>query len=125
MVVTDRVSEIFADAKAMNQAALERLEAGDIRDAAEKAWCATRRAADGLILARTGDEPAKVPITSRELRTLGMKDPEVSLLVNIYLANRDTLHGDCFYLDMCEPMEDTERRIKSTANYIADAERLA
>ena len=34
-----RVDEIFADARSMQAAAVERLEAGDIRDAAEKAWC--------------------------------------------------------------------------------------
>ena len=37
MVATDRVNEIFADARALHQSALERLDAGDIRDAAEKA----------------------------------------------------------------------------------------
>ena len=48
---------IFTDAQAVHAQALERLEAGDIRDAAEKAWCATKRATDALILARTGEEP--------------------------------------------------------------------
>ena len=53
MVATDRVSDIFADARAVHADALRLLESGDIRDAAEKAWCATKRATDGLILART------------------------------------------------------------------------
>ena len=46
MVATDRVREIFADVRAMHEAALERLDAGDVRDSAEKAWCTTRRATD-------------------------------------------------------------------------------
>ena len=54
MVATDRVAEIFADAKSGHTAALERMAQGDLRDAAEKAWCATKRASDALILARTG-----------------------------------------------------------------------
>ena len=37
MVATDRVSEIFADARGVHGEALERLAAGDIRDVTEKA----------------------------------------------------------------------------------------
>ena len=35
---------MMADAHMMQAAALERLDAGDIRDAAEKSWFATKRA---------------------------------------------------------------------------------
>ena len=52
--IPERVAAIFADARTIHGEALERLQAGDIRDAAEKAWCATKRATDALILARTG-----------------------------------------------------------------------
>ena len=52
---------IFADARAVHAQALERLEQDDIRDAAEKAWCATKRATDALILARTGENPQPPP----------------------------------------------------------------
>ena len=51
MVATSRVREIFEDARFMHRSALERLDAQDIRDAADKAWCATKRATDALILA--------------------------------------------------------------------------
>ena len=37
MVATGQTKEIFDDARAMHAAALDRLDAGDIRDAAEKA----------------------------------------------------------------------------------------
>ena len=53
-IQTDRVQEIFQDARVLQAAAVERLDQGDIRDAAEKAWGATKRATDALILARTG-----------------------------------------------------------------------
>ena len=36
VVATDRVKDIFADARAMQALALERLEQGDVRDAAER-----------------------------------------------------------------------------------------
>lgn len=117
--------EIFADAKAMHDAALERLETDDIRDAAEKAWCVTRRATDAMILAFTGREPERVPETTRELRRLGNNHAGVALLVDRYAAMRDFLHGDCFYFGLCEPIEDTERLIRQTLGYINDAERLA
>ena len=39
-VAQDRVDELFADARDVHAQAVERLEQGDIRDAAEKAWCA-------------------------------------------------------------------------------------
>ena len=125
MVATDRVREVFADAHGMYESAIERLEAGDIRDAADKAWCAVKRASDALILARTGTEPEKSPITTRELRRLGSQDSAVFPLVSRYATARDLLHGDCFYLGLCEPLDDTERRIRETADYIRDAELLA
>ena len=116
---------IFADARTMYDAALERLEADDIRDAAEKAWCATRRASDALILVMTGREPEMVPETTRELRRLGGNNSDVALLVDRYAAMRDFLHGDCFYFGLCEPIEDTARLIRQTSEYINDAARLA
>ena len=125
MVATDRVNEIFADAHGLYDSAIERLEAGDIRDAADKAWCAVKRASDALILARTGYEPEKSPVTSRELRRLGNQAADVFPLINRYAAARDFLHGDCFYLGLCEPVEDTERLIYGAADYIRDAELLA
>ena len=54
------VSSIFADAEEMYEAALERLAAGDVRDAADKAWCAALQATNALILARTGELPPQV-----------------------------------------------------------------
>ena len=120
-----RTAALFADARALHDAALARMDAGDIRDAAEKAWCATKRAADGLIVARTGQEPEKSPITTRELNRLAVHDPRIGRLADRYHIVRDALHGDCFYLGFCEPVERTERLIRETADYIDEAERVA
>ena len=76
-IQTDRVQEIFQDARVLQAAAVERLDHGDIRDAAEKAWGATKRATDALILARTGEEPERTPETGAGLRTLASLDPRI------------------------------------------------
>ena len=80
----DRVAAIFADARSVHADALRLLEAGDIRDAAEKAWCATKRATDALILARTGEAPELSPDTSQGLLMLAARDEAVNPLIGRY-----------------------------------------
>ena len=46
-------------------------------------------------------------------------------LVGRYYTRQVQLHGECFYNGLCDPGEDTERRIRKTSGYIGDAERLA
>ena len=125
VATTHRVPAIFADARAVHADALRMLEAGDVRDAAEKAWCATKRATDALILARTGEEPEFSPDTSRGLLMLAEEDRSVSPLIGRYYSRQGHLHGGCFYLGICEPIDEVERRIRQTADYINDAQRLA
>ena len=125
MVATDRVREIFTDAHALYDDALERWSAGDIRDAAEKAWCATLRATNALILARTGEEPERTPETSGRLDRLARRDPAATSLVGRYYSRQQRLHGDCFYSGILEYRDEIERRIRETIEYISDAEALA
>ena len=116
---------IFADARRMHSAALRRMAAGDIRDAADKAWCAAKRATDALILARTGTLPPKSPDTTRSLLRLAQDHPEMGSLRDRYTARRDILHGDCFYTGLCEPIDAIEGLIRETESFIQDAERFA
>ena len=125
MLSTHRVPTIFANARAVHADALRMLEAGDIRDAAEKAWCATKRAPDALILARTETEPEISSDTSRGLALLAAEDQAFRRLRRRYHSRQSLLHGDCFCLGICEPIDDVERRIYQTADYINDAESLA
>ena len=125
MVATDRVTAIFADARGVHADALRLLEADDIRDAAEKAWCATKRATDALILARTGEAPELSPDTSQGLLRLAARDEAINPLIGRYYSRQGHLHGDCFYMGNCEPITEVRRRIIQTADYIDDAERLA
>ena len=124
MVAIDEVNGIFADARAMYGAALERWDAGDVRDAAEKAWCATKRATDALILARTGELPETTGMTSTQIRLLGDRERAIENLVGRYYTRIGHLHGECFYEGKCAS-QDTERRIRETIDYISDAETLA
>ena len=124
MTMTAEVSNIFTDAEALHASAMEMLERGDIRDAAGKAWCATRRATNALILAHTGEEPGTTAMTSDGLDALARQDSEVKILVGRYYSRLSQLHGQCFYNGRCGS-EDTERRIRETDQYIRDAEMLA
>ena len=45
--------------------------------------------------------------------------------MNHYYAAREALHGYCLYQASCEIIEDTERLIHETLDYIDEAERLA
>ena len=123
MVANGRVRELFDDARAMQADALERLAAGDIRDAAEKAWCATKRATDALLLARVGEEPGTTARTTNMLDNLFRQDGNPNPLIGRYYSRISQLHGNCFYDGNCN--EQTERRIRETAIYIDDAEGLA
>ena len=121
--IQDRVDELFADAREMYDQAIERLDHGDIRDAAEKAWCATKRATDALILARTGEEPVTTARTTDELDALVDREPAAQSLLGRYFSRLGQLHGACFYDKRCNPQ--TERRVRETDQYIADTETFA
>ena len=125
MTMTADSARIFADARLMYGAALTLMNTGDIRDAAEKAWCATKRAADGMIAARTGEEPATSTATSGGLRRLMEANPDLEQFRRIYLDRQATLHGECFYYGLCDPIEDVIRLIRETESFIVEAERLA
>ena len=114
----------FADARRMRDAALERMAAGDLRDAAEKAWCATLRATEALVLARTAQAPDTSTSAGRRLRALVEQDRSLEDLALRYHYRQVALHGECFYHDYCQP-EVVDRLIRETADYVQNAERLS
>ena len=119
------VANIFADAWQMHEASLRCLAENDIRDAAEKAWCATMRATAALVFSRTGTAPEKSTGISRDLRSLARQDKRARGLALRYFVRQSVLHGDCFYLGVCEPLEDIADLIRDTLGYLQDAETLA
>ena len=70
-------------------------------------------------------KPEKSPDTTRGLDTLASQDTAVKPLVGRYFSRQGQLHDLCFYYGWCEPLSETERRIRETIDYIQDAERLA
>jgi hypothetical protein len=122
---TEQVTIIFADAWVLHADALEELERGKLRNAAEKAWGATKRATDALVLARTGSEPRSSGQTIRGIRRLGAQNIALKRLELLCTNRSQVLHGLCFYDGNCEPEELLITDIRETANYIRDAEGLA
>ena len=125
-MATETPADILSDAYMIQEAALERLNVGDIRDAAEKSWCATKRATDALLLARTGELVESSSRTSALLRMLSTthEDVRVAGLRGRYYARQNHLHGECFYIGLCDPVDDTARVIRETGAYVDDVERL-
>ncbi len=125
MVATNKVNAMFAEARALHDASLVSLGRADIRDAAEKAWMATKRATDALIVAHFDSEPQAERETSAELERLAGMDPQVDALIGPYCVNLEYLHHACARLGLCDPVESAEQYIRETADYIRDAEELA
>ena len=119
------MTAVFQDAWALYEDAIEDLSHGKLRNAAEKAWGATKRAADALILAWTGEGPELSARTTRGLHSLVSQDANIETLIGRYHTRASYLHGQCFYNGMCEPSGEVERRIRKTDNYISGAQGLA
>ena len=88
---SDRVNFLFADARSLYDDAIEMLDQGKIRNAAEKAWGATKRATDALVLARHGEEPQAAGQARRALLRLSTLDPAFDILQGQY----HTRAGSC------------------------------
>ncbi|MYC30116.1 MAG: hypothetical protein F4X65_08520 [Chloroflexi bacterium] len=125
MLQTERVAFLFVDARDMYQNALEMLEQDRLRNAADKAWCATRRATDALILARTGEEPRTSSQTMRMIRELRRQDPSLEPLRVSYGHRQSFLRGAAFYDGILEPADDIIADVQETIEYIRDAEAMA
>ena len=50
--------------------------------------------------------PQKSPDTSKKLDSLAESDQRVRTLVGRYYTRQSSLHGDCFYLGLCDPDKD-------------------
>ena len=126
MLEPARTAALFADARLLYDEAIELLDLGKLRVAAEAAWGATKRATDALILARTGREPSVTGQTSRRLNFLRKTDDAVTSLRFHYNAQQGFLHGQCFYRGIPESSDDRViAAVRETADYINSAEALA
>ena len=122
---TDRVSELFADAHELYADALEMLAQGRLSNAAEKAWGATKRSTDAMVLARTGDEPQSAGQARCALLRLSSNGPAFETFQGQYSTRSLLLHINCFYDGNCEPEAEMTALIRATDLYIQDAINLA
>ena len=122
---TDRVSELFADARVLYSDALEMLVLGKLRNAAEKAWGATKRSTDAMVLARTGQEPQSAGQARRALLRLSNDASAFEIFQGQYNTRSALLHVNCFYDGNCEPEVEMTALIRATDSYIQDAINLA
>ena len=123
MQENQRLAILFADAWGLYDDAIEILESGKPRIAAEVAWGATKRATDALLLARTGREPGGTGQTTRGMLRLKLVNAEYAAFYQLYNERIIELHGRCFYLGHC-PTE-VINTIRGTSSYIQEAMRLA
>ena len=122
---TDRVSELFDDARYLYGDALEMLAQDRLRNAAEKAWGATKRSTDAMVLARTGQEPQSAGQARRALLRLSTNGPAFVRFQGQYSTRSLLLHINCFYDGNCEPEPEMTTLIRDTDSYIQDAIDLA
>ena len=113
----------FTDAWDQYNSAIERLDAGDIRDACGKAWNATRAATRAAALAH-GEDPQNTNHISSWIRRMGREKTEFELMPLMFGAMARFLHQQaCYDGHIDDP--DIPDLIHSTAAYIRQAQRLA
>ena len=125
MLATKRGQELLAEAWGCYDDAIELLEQGDLRNAAGKAWDASEKATNALIVERTGREPQFVREMSSEVAHLGQESQALAPLRSRFAGQVESLYGDCFIDGNCSSGDYHVEMIRNTAGYIRDAERLA
>ena len=125
MVAAQDVRRIFDDTRSLHRSALTMMERGDLRDAAEKAWCAVNRSTTALALARTDILPERSPEVSRGLIELASNDLRLTELRRSYFDLQGVLHGECFYWGMMDRPQVIESQINEVGAYIQQAEQWA
>ena len=112
----------FDDAWEQYRSALERLEAGDVRDACGKAWNATRAAAEAAVLAHNGDITTTTHISSN-FRRLSRANGYTDLPAR-YSERAQYLHIEgCYYGIVYD--DHILELIRETDYLIRQAEQLA
>ena len=118
MLERERVAALFADAWSLYNEAIEIMELGKQRIAAEVAWGATKRATDALILARTGREPSGTGQTSGGIRDLARRHPVFKPLLDRFRARVRILHAEGFYAGNGISPRVAPVLIRGTSDYI-------
>ena len=116
------VQALLEDAWQQYRSALERLEAGDVRDACGKAWNATRAASEAAVLAHRGSTATTINISSG-LRLLARQHGLPSLSAG-YAQRAQYLHIEACCYGACDN-DDIPDLIRGTGDFILNAQELA
>ena len=115
---------LMEDARAMQASALQRLDADDWRDAAEKTWCAARNATKALVLEVDSEEAnrsTKIEVAMRNIAR--RRGGEWLRLRSLYSDIVHYLHAEAFYEGAYT--DDVPEYIREGSEFIELAERLA
>ena len=114
----------MSDARAMHDEAMARLEAGDWRDAAEKAWCATRNATQAAVLEIYGlDSPRSTNIDAGIRALARERGGQWVQMRKDYSDVVFHLHIEAFYGGVYH--DDIPELVRSVSDYIALVGELA
>ena len=121
--LTAEANSAFGDAWEQYNSALERLDAGDVRDACGKAWNATRAATRAAALAH-GEDPQNSNHIASWIRRMGREKTGFELMPLMFAARARFLHQQACYDGHIDD-EDIPDLIRDTADYIRQAQQLA
>ena len=124
-MLKDAVAEsLMGDARAMQAEAMVRLAAGDWRDAAEKAWCAARNAAQAVVLEVYGVDSPRSTNIDAGIRSLAQeRGGEWVSLRRGYAEVTYFLHIEAFYGGVWH--DDIPDLVQGVESYIQRAGELA
>ena len=115
---------LMQDARAMQVSALERLDADDWRDAAEKTWCAARNATKALVLEVDAEETQRSTKIEVAMRNIARRrGGEWIRLRSLYSDIVHYLHAEAFYEGAYT--DDVPEYVREGSEFIELAERLA
>ena len=124
MLKNAEAEALMQDARAMQASALQRLEAQDWRDAAEKTWCAARNATKALVLevdAEEAQRSTKIEVAMRNMAR--RRGGDWLRLRSLYSDIVHYLHAEAFYEGAYT--DDVPEYIREGSEFIELAERLA
>ena len=124
MLQNPAADALMQDARAMQSTALQRLEAEDWRDAAEKTWCAARNATKALVLEVDAEEARRSTKIEVAMRNIARRrGGEWLRLRSLYSDIVHYLHAEAFYEGAYT--DDVPEYIREGSEFIELTERLA
>ena len=124
MLLNPAADALMQDARAMQSTALQRLEAEDWRDAAEKTWCAARNATKALVLEVDAEEARRSTKIEVAMRNIARRrGGEWLRLRSLYSDIVHYLHAEAFYEGAYT--DDVPEYIREGSEFIELTERLA